>query len=886
MMSIRALGNLGDGGSAAKAASHYYSEKSADYYVKDVSPEPDGLWIGRGAADLGLTGSPEREELQLALAGYVAGRQVQNAGRPDRQMGWDVTFSAPKSVSLAWGLADDQTRLAIESAHRAAAQAAHRYLADQITTRRGYAGKKRERARLVSAQFTHHTSRAGDPQLHSHIVIPNFCVRPDGTVGTIESKPFYDHKLTAGALYQADLAYRMRDLGYAIEPGLRGTFRVAGVSPKLEELFSKRDKQIDRLAAEREIRTYAGTRGIVLATRPPKQHTTLVERQGTWREEARAAGLSIIIDRVVKRQDKEAEKKDRFNRGWKAAYDVVKKLTDQNSVFYEKDFIRELARATYGFLHANQVRGIADLARRQGVFVELGPDKQGRMALSTPEMANLEIEMIGAVREFAKKTGFRVDASKVIADMGRLSDEQKATVLSATSDHGIAVIQGRAGSGKTTTLAAIRGAYERAGWKVEGIALSGQAALNMEKEAGIKSRTIVSWKKEQAPSMNTVVIVDEAGMVGSRSTKAILDRARHAGSKVIFVGDERQLQPIEAGGALHAVDRELVRVAPEASSQIQTIRRQKDEWMREAVQSAAQGETPETLRALDEHGNVNIYRSTAASAARRELVNDYLSRERETPEKAVILTHRKGDAGKLNEQVREALQERGLVGENRLEIDNGQRKLGLAIGDRLMFTKNEYRKLDVRNGQRGILKEIDEKARTIAVRMDDGKDKVLNLDEYHSIDYGWASTTHKAQGATVERAYVYGHTKESMANQHATYVQISRAREETKIYAVAGEHSIERPEPEHEMGMERQLPGHGPGQSLQAGRLEESEERRKAMEEMGKTWGRDAMKDTTLDYNRSQQLAQEYQRMREQQIQQQLELKRKRERDNDRGMER
>src|ERR1035438_5973705 len=104
--------------------------------------------------------------------------------------------------------------------------------------------------------------------------------------------------------------------------------------------------------------------------------------------------------------------------------------------------------------------------------------------------------MIHCVWGLIKKKGYEVDASKVIADMGHLSAEQKGSLLSATTDYGIAVIQGRAGSGKTTTLAAIRGAYERAGWKVEGIALSGQAAFKMEKEAGIKSQTIVSWEKE------------------------------------------------------------------------------------------------------------------------------------------------------------------------------------------------------------------------------------------------------------------------------------------------------------------------------------------------------------------------------------------------------
>ena len=868
MMSIRALGNLGDGGAAAKAASHYYSEKSADYYVQEASPEPEGEWIGAGAKRLGLEGTPDRQELQLALAGYAGGRHVQNAGRVDRQMGWDVTFSAPKSVSLAWGLADDPTRVALERAHRAAARVAHDYLAEQITTRRGYAGKVRQQAELLSAQFTHHTSRAGDPQLHSHIVIPNFCVRQDGTVGTIESKAFYDHKLTAGALYQAELAYRVRELGFEVEAGPQGTFKIAGVNKKLEDLFSKRDRQIDQLAREREIRTYAGTRGIVLATRPPKKHTTLRERQGTWRQEAKEAGLSMTATRAAPA----LEGRDFQERVWGAIRQSGEKLTEQASVFYEKDFVRELARSTYGVLNAKQVMQFTKQAQQARVIVSLGADKGGRQALTTPGMASLEREMIHCVWGLIKKKGYEVDASKVIADMGHLSAEQKGSLLSATTDYGIAVIQGRAGSGKTTTLAAIRGAYERAGYKVQGLALSGQAASNMEKEAGIPSRTIATWKKEREVAPKTVLIVDEAGMVGSKGTKEILERAYRFGAKVILVGDERQLQPIEAGGALHAVDRELVKYVPSASSQIQTIRRQKELWMRKAVHETAKGNTGQALSALDDHANIDIY--GVAAAARRDLVRGYVEKNATSQDKAVILTHRKSDAGKLNQLVREELKERGLVGEDKLELDNGQRKLGLAVGDRLMFGKNEYRELDVRNGQRGTLKAIDEKTRTLQVKMDSGQDKTVRLDDYHAIDYGWASTTHKAQGMTVDRAYVYGHTKEPMANQHSTYVQISRAREETRIYAVAGERSIERSLEQEDFG--RELPGPWD-------KNEKKEERERALKEMGKTWGREAMKDTTLDYPLEKQRELERQRM-EQQHQRTLEQQRQ-QRENDRGMD-
>jgi len=663
----------------------------------------------------------------------------------------------------------------------------------------------------------------------------------------------------------------MRDMGYAIEPGLRGTFRVAGVSPKLEELFSKRDKQIDDLAAEREIRTYAGTRGIVLATRPPKQHTTLAERQATWREEARATGLELGLGQEKAKADPRKPLEERYQEPLTLA---LGKVVEQNSTFHERDLIREMARSSYGELSAAQIRDAAQSAQEKNLVLTLDRDKDGGV-LTTRDMAELELNMLAETRELAKRNGYSVDADRALADYPFLSEEQKVSVRSATYESGLAVIQGRAGAGKTTILTAIRQSYERAGYHVQGIALSGQAAHNLEKEAGIPSRTIASWQKEPQVAERTVLIVDEAGMVGSRNMGKVLHIARASNAKVILVGDERQLQPIEAGGALHAIDRELIREWPQASSQIQTIQRQKEPWMREAVHEAAKGNTGQALHSLDEQGKMNVYRK--ATGARTELVRDYLDKEAPHLERAVILTHRKGDATKINGMVREHLQERGLVGGNKLRVDNGQREIELGVGERVMMTKNEYREIDVRNGQRGMIREIDEKARTINVRMDNGQDKKVSLDKYHFIDYGYASTTHKAQGMTVDRAYVYGHTKESMASRQATYVQISRAREETRIYAVAGERSIERPELDR--GMERELPG----QSSQ--RLENNEERQKAVKDMEKTWGRDAMKDTTLDYRRALEAVREQQRIQEQQRLMELQQKKSRDAEEEKAKE-
>ncbi len=295
MMSIMALGNLGKSGTSAKLVSHYYEGKAvaADYYLQDKT----GLleWLGDAAKELGLVGVADKQDFRLALAGHVLWNQVQNAGAESRQMGWDSTFSAPKSVSIAWALADPAHRVEIERAHCESVRAGMDYLQSQATSRCGKEGKGSEPVGLIAASVTHYTSRAGDPQLHTHVVIPNIGLRRDGTVGTVQSHQFYEVRLAAGSLYQAELAYRMGEIGYEIEGGAKGTFRLAGVNLSLEQTFSKRGEKIKAVALETGREGVEARAAITVVTRPAKVRTSLVEREQHWISEAK--GVLLQPDR-------------------------------------------------------------------------------------------------------------------------------------------------------------------------------------------------------------------------------------------------------------------------------------------------------------------------------------------------------------------------------------------------------------------------------------------------------------------------------------------------------------------------------------------------------------------------------------------------------------
>jgi conjugative relaxase-like TrwC/TraI family protein len=396
MMSLRALGNLSGGGSAAKLAATYYQEYSADYYVEDLDHQ--GVWMGHGAEDLGLEGSVNRQDFQLGLAGYVGGEEVQNAGKENRQMGWDLTFSAPKSVSIAWAGAEAYHRQEIELAHQRATDVAFDYLEGHTTTRRGQGGAIHEYANLVAARFNHYTSRQGDPQLHSHVVVTNFSVRQDGTVGTLDSRNFYNHKMAAGALYQVELAWKMRKLGYEIEEGTKGTFRLKDVSIEAEKLFSKRDQEIDKLTQEYGINSYAGTRGIVLATRPDKETTNLVEREQAWGKEATEAGVDFNI-----------EQHEGIFKTTKTNHEILsqagEKLTAQESTFEEKELLRETARASLGERSADDVLKLVSTAQEKGYVVGLERD-----LMTTPKMADIEQGIMVKVEQMVKRDQYGVDS--------------------------------------------------------------------------------------------------------------------------------------------------------------------------------------------------------------------------------------------------------------------------------------------------------------------------------------------------------------------------------------------------------------------------------------------------------------------------------------------
>ncbi|MGE0280735.1 MAG: AAA family ATPase [Rhizobiaceae bacterium] len=364
---------------------------------------------------------------------------------------------------------------------------------------------------------------------------------------------------------------------------------------------------------------------------------------------------------------------------------------------------------------------------------------------------------------------------------GSLSDEQRAAVRHVLGDRQFSCVVGLAGSGKSTMLETARLAWEWQGIRVHGAALSGKAADGLKAASGIESRTLasleMSWRNGYEPiARGDVLIVDEAGMVGTRQLMRVAEKLRKIGAKLVLVGDPGQLQPIEAGMPF----RDLIE--RHGAARLQEIHRQKEAWQRAASRDLAEGRVAEAVKAYDADGAV--HRSARHETAVTALLEDYLKdREAGAPSSTQLaFAHRRKDVFALNQAIRRALRSSaGADDEMIFMTDTGPRAFG--VGDRIVFTRND-RELGVKNGMLGTVETV--VSGNIAVRID-GNGSVsqrVTFDPryYRHFDHGYAVTIHKSQGATVDRSYVLA--SRSM-DEPLAYVAMTRHRDGMRLYVSA-----------------------------------------------------------------------------------------------------
>lgn len=490
------------------------------------------------------------------------------------------------------------------------------------------------------------------------------------------------------------------------------------------------------------------------------------------------ASKPLELERLELQDARRAENARRIDRNPKLVLDLI---TREKSVFDERD----VAKILYRYIDD------ADLFQRLMVRIILHPDtfrlERERIEFATGvrlpakyttrDMIRLEAEMANRAIWLSQRSSHGVRDAALAATFkrhDRLSDEQRTAIEHVAGAERIAAVVGRAGAGKTTMMRAAREAWEAAGYCVVGGALAGKAAEGLEKEAGIVSRTLSSWElrwnqgRDQLDS-KTVFVLDEAGMVSSRQMALFVEAVTKAGAKLVLIGDPEQLQPIEAGAAFRAIADRI------GYAELETIYRQREQWMRDASLDLARGKVGKAVDAYRANGKVIGWDLKADAVDNLIAAWDH---DYDPAKTSLILAHLRRDVHMLNQMARIKLIERGVLDEGTVfKTADGDRNF--AVGDQIVFLKNGG-SLGVKNGM--LAKVVETGAGRITAQVGDGehaRQVVVEQRFYNNLDYGYATTIHKSQGATVDRVKVLASLS---LDRHLTYVAMTRHREDLAVY--------------------------------------------------------------------------------------------------------
>lgn len=461
---------------------------------------------------------------------------------------------------------------------------------------------------------------------------------------------------------------------------------------------------------------------------------------------------------------------------------AIDAITHSQATFTTRDLAMFVHRHSDGKDQFDRVMAAVNAAPE---LVALGKDGRGEQRFTSRAMIETEQRLERSTSVLANRDRHVVADRHRDAALARaeargmiLSTEQRSAFEYITNAKGLGVVIGYAGTGKSAMLGVAREAWEGAGYSVHGVALSGIAAENLESGSGIASRTIASIEHQWAQGRELltdrdVLVIDEAGMIGTRQMERVISEAQKRGAKVVLAGDPEQLQAIEAGAAFRAM------AERHGNVEITQIRRQREDWQRDATRHLATGRTAEAIAAYEERGR--IHAADTRDRARGELIERWDRDRRASPGSTqIILTHTNDEVRALNIAARERLRSSGELGEDvTVCAERGER--AFAVGDRVMFLRNE-RGLGVKNGTLGKVESVT--PARMAVMLDDGRAVAFDVKDYASIDHGYAATVHKAQGVTVDRVHVLATPG---LDRHAAYVALSRHRDAVDVHYGRGD---------------------------------------------------------------------------------------------------
>jgi conjugative relaxase-like TrwC/TraI family protein len=796
-----------------------------DYYAgRGESP---GLWVGSGASVLGLAGVVEDGGLGTLLRGVdPAGDAVLRAPVRERTItvrrldvesgewheeakrlapvsGYDLVFSCPKSVSLLHALTDDDAvRREVSEAHESAWQAALGYLEHEAcVVRRGHGGAVREHGDgFVAAAFRHRTSRAQDPHLHTHVIVANMARSTDGEWRALDGEAILrTYRLAAGYLYEAQLRHELtRRLGLEWTEPAKGMADLVGVPEEAVRAFSTRRQSLLEHMEALGTDGFAAARVAALATREAKEQIDLPRLREQWLARAAENGLGRSqLERLVRQRPLTSAPVVP-----EQLASAVLELTAKQTAFSMPELVRAVAGSMCEGAPVVQVIEVAaELSRLPGLELVEAGEVPGRPArFTTRELVDLErgaLELALAGQNVGAPSANGRTLLRTLVSSGLAGEQQELVRRAALSRDRVVCVVGVAGAGKTRALAVLGETLRASGVPVVGAAPSGRAADELQTATAIPSgtlhRLLLDVGRGGGLPRGCVLVVDEAGMAGTRTLAPLLERVAAAEGKAVLVGDPEQLPSVDAGGLYPALCERLDTLA------LGHNRRQREPSERQALAHLRSGDPEPYLTHAARHGRLHVY--DEATATKQRLLADWWHAAADDAPGSVMIAYRRDDIQELNDAAHALMLRTGGLGDNAHVIRGRE----FRVGDRVLCRHND-RELGIRNGTRATIAALDPAGLTLET--DAGASRPIPLDyAFTHLDHGYAMTGHAAQGATVERAFVLAGDQGAL--HEWGYVACSRARTQTHLYLTDA--SLDPETPQHEPDR-----NHAPGRLARA----------------------------------------------------------------------